>query len=185
MRRLPDDLARQREYWRNLPRGRPPRIVKPGPGQESVWDYPRPPRVEREVRRVRVEFGGVRVAESRRALRVLETSSPPCVYVPREDVRSELLEGSTRTSFCEWKGVAAYWSLRVGVRFAAEAAWSYPEPDPDYAVLRDHLAFFPPRVDACWLGEARAAPQPGDYYGGWITPEVVGPFKGEPGSEDW
>jgi len=175
----------ERAYWRRIPRRRPDRVVEPGPGQESVWDYPRPPRVEPARRRVRVELAGAVVAESERALRVCETAGPPVYYVPRADVRGELLVPSRRESLCEWKGRARYWSLRVGERVAEDAAWEYPEPDPDYAVLRDHLAFYPGRMDACWLDDERVAPQPGDFYGGWITADVVGPFKGEPGTEGW
>jgi len=177
--------AAERAYWRGLPRRRPAGVVQPGPGQESVWDYPRPPRVEPARRRVRVEFAGAVMAESDRALRVCETAGPPVYYVPRADVRAEILVPSGRTSLCEWKGRARYWSVRVGERGAEDAAWEYPEPDPDYAALRDHLAFYPGRVDACWLDDERAVPQPGDFYGGWITSDVVGPFKGTPGTEDW
>ncbi len=185
MRRSPDDRARQGERWRRQARLRPTRIAAPAPGQESVWDYPRPPRLERDARRIRVEHGGSVVAETGRALRVLETSSPPCFYLPPEDVRTELLEASPRTTFCEWKGLASYWTLCLGERRVVDAAWSYPDPEPAYAALRDHLAFFPARVDACWVGAERVTPQPGAYYGGWITSEIVGPFKGEPGTESW
>jgi uncharacterized protein (DUF427 family) len=181
----PHDLQHLRARWRHAPRRRPEGIVVPGPGQQSVWDYPRPPRVEVVAKLVRVELAGVEVASSHRALRVVETSSPPCYYVPREDARPDLLEESASTSFCEWKGVARYLSLRVGDRRAADAAWTYPDPDPGYEALRGRLAFFAARVDACWVGESRVRAQPGPYYGGWITPELVGPFKGDPGTEDW
>lgn len=177
--------SRERARWRSAPRARPRAIEPAGPGQESVWDYPRPPRIEPVSRRLRVEVAGVTVADTTRGLRVLETSSPPVYYFPPPDVRRELLEPSARETFCEWKGVARHWSLRLGGRRIADVAWSYPEPDPDYASLRDHFAFYPARVDACYVGEARARPQPGAYYGGWVTPDVVGPFKGEPGTERW
>lgn len=177
----PEDRAR----WRALARGRPARIPPAGAGRESVWEYPRPPRIEPDARRVRVEHAGVTVADTRRALRVLETSSPPTFYLPPADVRSGLLEPSAHTTFCEWKGVARHWSLRIGDRLVENAAWSYPDPDPEYAALRDRLAFYPARVDACWVGDARVAAQPGGFYGGWITPEIVGPFKGAPGTEHW
>jgi uncharacterized protein (DUF427 family) len=180
-----DDGQRQRAYWRGIRRGRPGRVVEPGPGQESVWDYPRPPRVEADHRRIRVRHAGVDVADSRRALRVLETAGPPCFYLPPQDVRRDLLEPSPETTFCEWKGLARYWSLGIGDRRVVDAAWSYPDPEPAYERLRDHLAFFPGRVDECFVGLERARPQPGSYYGGWVTPEIVGPFKGEPGSESW
>ncbi len=180
-----DEIERERRRWRRAVRKRPDRIATPGPGQESVWDYPRPPRLERVSRPVRVEFAGVLLAESDRALRVCETSSPPAYYLPPEDVRRDLLEPFEHRTLCEWKGLATYWSLRVGERVAREAAWSYPDPDPAYAALRDHFAFHAGRVDACRVGGERVTPQPGAFYGGWITPELVGPFKGEAGSEGW
>ncbi len=185
MPRYPEEIEREREKWRKFPRKRPARIVIPGPGQESVWDYPRPPRVEAVSDRVRVEFGGIILAESFRAFRVLETSSPPVYYLAPEDVRMECLRPSEGSSFCEWKGRARYWAVRVKDRVADWAAWSYPDPDPDYGVIKDYLAFYPGEMDACYIGARRVTPQPGHYYGGWITPEVVGPFKGEPGSEEW
>jgi uncharacterized protein (DUF427 family) len=180
-----DSYAAELEKWRNFPRIRPATIVPPGPGQVSVWDYPRPPRVEPVAARVRVEFEGLVLADSLRALRVCETSSPPGYYIPQADVRMERLEASPRTSFCEWKGEATYWSVRVQTRLAKDAGWSYPHPDPGFEVIRDYLAFYPRRMDACWVGEHRVTPQPGFYYGGWVTPDLVGPFKGQPGSESW
>ena len=178
-------LAAEREKWRNFPRVRPAGIVVPGPGQESVWDYPRPPRVEQVSRRVRVEFAGRVLADTGRALRVCETSSPPGYYIPPADVDLDTIVASERTSFCEWKGVARYWTVRVGDRVAKDAGWSYPEPDAGFEAIRDYLAFYPRRMDACFVGTDRVMPQPGFYYGGWVTPELVGPFKGVPGSESW
>lgn len=180
-----DVYAAEREKWRNFPRVRPPEIVAPGPGQESVWDYPRPPRVETVVHRVRVEFGGRVIAQSDRALRVCETSSPPVYYLPPGDIDSSCFMPSDRTSFCEWKGVAHYWTVLTGSRIARDSAWSYPEPDPGYEAIRDYVSFYPRRMDACYVGEDRVTPQPGFYYGGWVTPNLVGPFKGVPGSETW
>ena len=180
-----DEIECERRRWRSVVRTRPERIAVPGPGQESVWDYPRPPRLERVTRRVRVEFGDVVLAGSDRALRVCETSSPPAYYLAPEDVRGDLLEPCEHSTLCEWKGVAKYWSVRVGNRVAREAAWSYPDPDPAYAALRHYFAFHAGRVDTCSVGDVRVSPQPGGFYGGWITPELVGPFKGEAGSEGW
>lgn len=180
-----DGRSAERERWRQFPRVRPVDTVPAGPGQESVWDYPRPPRIEPVEARVRVEFAGMVLADTRRALRVCETSSPPAYYIPPADVRMDHLLPSARTSFCEWKGVAAYWSVVDGARHAKDAAWSYPEPDPGFESIRDYLAFYPGRMDACWVGEQRVTPQPGFYYGGWVTPDLVGPFKGVPGSESW
>ncbi len=180
-----DAFAAEREKWRNFPRVRPTGIVPPGPGQESVWDYPRPPRVESVSRRVRVEFAGRVLAETTSAIRICETSSPPVYYVPPADVDLTAMIPSERTSFCEWKGVARYWTVRSNGRLARDAAWSYPEPDAGYESIRDYLAFYPRRMDACYVGTDRVSPQPGFYYGGWVTPELVGPFKGVPGSEAW
>jgi uncharacterized protein (DUF427 family) len=179
------DLATEREKWRNFRRVRPSVIVSPKRGQESVWDYPRPPRVEEVSRRVRVEFAGRVLAESTRALRVCETSSPPVYYVPLADVDLTAIVPSERTSFCEWKGFASYWTVQCNGRVAKDAAWSYPQPDTGFKSIRDYLAFYPRRMDACFVGADRVTPQPGFYYGGWVTPELVGPFKGAPGTEAW
>lgn len=181
----PDPRQAERDHWRNIHRGRPADIVRPGPGQESVWDFPRPPRVDPVPVRVRVEFAGRTLADTTAALRVAETASPPGFYIPTADIEMVHLEPSTRSSFCEWKGQAAYWSVRVGERLAKDAAWSYPDPDPGFEAIRDYMAFYPRRMDACWVGEHRVEPQPGFFYGGWVTPDLVGPFKGVPGSEGW
>jgi uncharacterized protein (DUF427 family) len=175
----------EQEKWRTVLRGRPADIVAPGPGQESVWGYPRPPRVEPVTARVRVELDGRTIADTTRALRVCETASPPCYYIPPADVRMDSLEPSPRTSFCEWKGLASYWSVRVGGRLAKDSAWSYPDPDQGFEAIKDYVAFYPRRMDACWIGDEQVTPQPGFYYGGWVTSNLVGPFKGVPGSEQW
>lgn len=152
---------------------------------ESVWDYPRPPRVEASARRVRVEFGGEVIADSRRAQRVVETSHPPVYYVPPEDVRKECLRPSRRRTWCEFKGEAAYYDLEVGGRLVRDAAWYYPSPAPGYEAIRDHIAFYPGRVDAAFVDDEEVRAQEGDFYGGWITSEVQGPFKGGPGTRGW
>ena len=153
---------------------------------ENVWQFPRPPAVEPCARTVRVEVAGVVVATSTRALRVLETSHPPTIYVPLEDVRADLLAASsTDGSFCEFKGVAQYLDVVVGGRRRPSAAWTYPTPSPGYAVLHQHVAFYPGRVDGAWLGEERVTAQDGDFYGGWITADLEGPFKGAPGTSGW
>ena len=156
-----------------------------GNSTESVQDYPRPPRVEADGRRVTVDHGGRRVAASSEALRVLETSHPPVYYLPPESVVPGLLVPSRRRTWCEWKGVAVYWDLVVDGVLSADAAWSYPEPAPGFERLRDHLAFYPSRVDRCTVAGEVATPQPGDFYGGWVTSWVRGPFKGGPGTEGW
>ena len=152
---------------------------------ESVWDYPRPPRVEPLDRRVRVEVGGEVIAASDRALRVLETAGAPTIYLPREDVRVDALRPAKGTTECEWKGTASYLDAVVGPRVRPRAAWTYPDPKPAFEVLRHHIAFYAGRVDAAYLDDERVEPQPGDFYGGWITAEIQGPIKGEPGSEGW
>lgn len=164
--------------------GRPVR-TEPGPGQESVWDYPRPPRVEPVADRLRVVVDGVTVADTVSGLRVLETAGAPVYYFPPEDVRLDLLVDSPRTSVCEWKGEAAYHTVRVGGREIADAAWSYPRPLAGYEPIAGHLAFYAGRVDEAWVGDERVTPQPGGFYGGWVTSRVVGPFKGEPGTLGW
>ncbi|MBW3580065.1 MAG: DUF427 domain-containing protein [Actinobacteria bacterium] len=162
-----------------------PHRIPPGPGQESVWDYPRPPVLEPVAERIRVVLAGVTIADTRRALRVLETTHPPNYYVPPGDVDSSSLRPSERRSLCEFKGVARYWTVAVGELVEVDAAWSYPDPVPAFAALADHVAFYPGRVGECWVGEERATPQPGGFYGGWVTSTVVGPFKGGPGSMGW
>jgi uncharacterized protein (DUF427 family) len=132
-----------------------------------------------------VVFGGVTVAETERAFRVLETSHPPGYYVPREDVRPGSLEPSTTTTSCEWKGVARYFDVVAGRRRRTDGAWAYPDPSPGFEPLADHVSFYPGLMDACWVDGEPVRPQEGHFYGGWITAELVGPFKGEPGSMGW
>lgn len=170
------------------PAGRvPPGVVPdvPGPGQESVWDYPRPPRVEPVSARIRVIVDGLAIADTTRALRVLETSHPPVYYVPPEDVRMDLLRPSAAASHCEWKGAASYWTYAAGGRVIPDVAWSYEAPAPEFESLRGHFAFYASKVDEAWVGGERATPQPGGFYGGWMTAAVAGPVKGGPGSGGW
>ena len=159
--------------------------IEPGPGQESVWDYPRPPRLEKVERRLRVSFAGETVAETRSGYRVLETSHPPAYYFPPDDVRWEFLDPSPRQTYCEYKGTARYWTLAIGERRSEDAAWSYPQPTRAFMAFKDHLSFYASRVDGCWVDEEWVRPQPGDFYGGWITADIVGPFKGGPGTRSW
>jgi len=141
--------------------------------------------VELVPRRVVVRLGGDVVADSGRALRVLETSHPPVYYVPAQDVAPGVLAASPRTSYCEFKGVASYWEVNGGGRREADAAWSYPTPSPGYGELAGAVAFYPGRMDSCTVGGVLVTPQAGGFYGGWITPEIVGPYKGEPGTSGW
>ncbi len=150
-----------------------------------MWDYPRPPRLEQDARRVRVVLGGEVIADTDRAYRVLETSHPPTFYLPRAAFADGALAPAEGSSFCEWKGRAAYLDVTGGGRTAARAAWFYPSPSPRFAALADHVSLYPGRMDACVVGDERVEAQEGDFYGGWITPEVVGPFKGAPGTWGW
>jgi uncharacterized protein (DUF427 family) len=159
--------------------------IEPGLGQESVWDYPRPPRIEETTRHVRVVFNGKVIADTRRARRVLETSHPPVYYIPAADVRMEYLTETGRRTWCEWKGQAGYYSLSVAGKQAKNAAWYYPNPAPGYEAIQDHVAFYPGKMDACYVDGERVQAQSGDFYGGWITRDVVGPFKGGPGTVGW
>ncbi len=152
---------------------------------ESVWDYPRPPRLERVPQRLRVVLGGVTVADTTAGWRVLETSHPPSYYLPPGCFAPGVLVPAAGGSLCEWKGRARYWSLRAGGVLAEAAGWSYPEPTAAFAPLRDHVAVYAGRMDACFVDEERAEPQPGGFYGGWVTSNLRGPFKGAPGTLGW
>ena len=165
-----------------------PRFITPdpiAPGEESVWDYPRPPRLERVLKRVVVEYAGRIIADTEDAWRVLETSHPPSYYLPPTDVDLSCLEPAGRGSICEWKGGARYWTVAVGEQRAERAAWSYPDPTRDFRAITDHLAFYAGAMGRCTVGGEVASPQPGGFYGGWITSWVKGPFKGGPGTMGW
>ena len=152
---------------------------------ESVWDYPRPPRVEPCTTEARVESSGRVIAQSRHAVRVLETSHPPGIYIPAEDCNGDLLRPSATVTVCEFKGVASYVDLVVDDQIVADVAWVYREPRAGYEAIRDHYSFYPGRVDACYLGDEKVTPQEGGFYGGWITASITGPFKGGPGTRGW
>ena len=152
---------------------------------ESAWDYPRPPRVEPLQRRARVEIDGETIADSTSALRVLERSHPPAIYFPRGDVRMDRLRLTRGKTVCEWKGQASYFDVVGGKRTSASAAWTYPDPNPAYRELASYIAFYPGRVDACFVDDKRVTPQQGDFYGGWITSDITGPFKGPAGTTGW
>jgi len=152
---------------------------------ESVSDYPRPPRVERSRRRIRVVLGGETIVDTIRALRVLEMSHPPVFYVPLDEVAEGVLWPSDgRTTVCEWKGTASYYDVRAGGREVERGAWTYRDPIAGFEEIREAVAFYPGRVDACLVDGERVTPEAGDFYGGWITSEVVGPFKGDPAAAD-
>ncbi len=170
-----------------------PDLPEPAPDAESVWSYPRPPRLEPSPRHLRIVHAGVLIADTTRSLRVLETSHPPVFYIPASDIQMQYLRPSSRNgSFCEWKGVAAYWNLDLRdlqghsqSSPVAGVAWSYPNPSRSFRPLADFLAFYASRLDECTVDGERVAAQPGDFYGGWITSHVKGPFKGAPGTMGW
>jgi uncharacterized protein (DUF427 family) len=157
----------------------------PGPGQESVWDYPRPPRVEPSSESVEVWLGGARIAASTRSLRVLETSHPPTYYLPSDDFVPGALRSVEGSSWCEFKGQAAYFDVHGGGAVAPQAAWTYPTPSPGFEVITGFVAVMPGAMQRCTVNGEVVQPQEGGFYGGWITSRVVGPFKGIPGSWGW
>ena len=163
---------------------RPVRI-EPGPGQESVWDYPRPPALVDSTQRIRVVHAGVVLADSTASIRILETSQPPAYYLPPADVDLAALQPSTSRTLCEWKGTASYWSVRAGGPTVTDAAWTYASPTPRFAPITGFFAFYAQRLDECWVDDERVIANPGSFYGGWITSRVVGPFKGDPGTSGW
>jgi uncharacterized protein (DUF427 family) len=155
------------------------------PDQESVWDYPRPPRLEVSDKHVQVVFNGVVLADSRRASRVLETSHPPVYYIPVEDIQMAHLIPSGEDSWCEWKGRATYFDVAVRDKVVKRAAWIYPSPTLSFRGIKDHVAFYAWAMERCLVDGELVHAQPGDFYGGWITSDIAGPFKGEPGTWGW
>lgn len=152
---------------------------------ESVWDYPRPPRIEKVTKHLQVFFVGKLIANTELAFRVLETSHPPTYYIPPTDIQFKFLQKNNLQTVCEYKGVAVYYDLKVDDRISRNAAWSYPSPALGYESLKDYLSFYPSRVDCCYIDGERVHAQEGDFYGGWITSNIIGPFKGAPGTERW
>ena len=169
--------------WQHTGKQRPDFAEDPGPGQESVWDYPRPPALDPSDEQVVVSGAGVQLAETRRSVRVLETAGPPTYYMPEDDINWSRLVRISHTSFCEWKGQASYFALADDPA-GKPVAWLYADPAADYRAIHRHASFYPGRVE-CWVNGERVAPQPGEFYGGWITSRVVGPFKGGPGTSHW
>ena len=159
--------------------------IEPKTGQESVWDYPRPPRLELTNKHLKIIFGGETIAETNRAFRVLETSHPPVYYFPPEDVRMEFMTQDSNSSFCEWKGRAGYYTIEVGGKRVENAAWFYANPTKNFAEIENHIAFYASKMDACYVEDELVNTQEGDFYGGWITSEIVGPFKGGAGTWGW
>ena len=159
--------------------------VKPKPCQESVWDYPRPPRLEPFKGHVRIVFDGKIIADSNNAYRILETSHPPTFYIPIADFAAGSLLATAKTSFCEFKGTARYYDVRSSRKTAAQAAWGYPEVSRGYSELKNTVSVYAHRMDACYVNDELVQAQEGDFYGGWITENIVGPFKGAPGTWGW
>ena len=180
----PEELAAARAQWQWCGQRRPSFAVIPGLGQVSVWDYPRPPQLASDAREVVVRWGGVEIARTRRAIRVLETADPPSFYLPCDDVAREYVQPASGSSYCEWKGPARYWSLVDSNCRLSRVAWSDPQPLAGAEALANCIAFYPAELE-CTVDGAPVTPQPGRFYGGWITPELAGPFKGEKGSEAW
>jgi uncharacterized protein (DUF427 family) len=157
----------------------------PQPGQESVWDYPRPPKLEAITKSIQIICNGVTIADTTRAYRLLETSHPPTYYIPPADIAMEYLQPSTRHTFCEWKGNGSYYSVIVGDKTLVDVGWFYPNPTGEFSAIRDYVAFYAGPMDACYVAGEKATPQPGGFYGGWVTADLAGPFKGIPGSMGW
>ena len=164
---------------------RRPTPVTPAPGQESVWDYPRPPRVEPSTERVVLQLGGETIVDSTASVRVLETSHPPVYYLPRSDFAPGTLRPASGSSYCEYKGAAGYLSIAAGGVVADRAAWFYAAPSRGFEALVDMVAVYPGALDSCTVDGEDVQPQAGGFYGGWITSKVVGPFKGDPGTLGW
>ncbi|MEH1885432.1 DUF427 domain-containing protein [Nostoc sp.] len=162
-----------------------PNPIVPEPGQESVWDYPRPARLEDSNKSIRIIVNSIVLAQTSKAKRVIETSHPPSYYIPSEDIKLEYLIETPKKTWCEWKGKCQYYDISVGDRYINNAAWRYFDPSPDFVTIQEYYAFYPSLMDACYVNDRLVMSQPGDFYGGWITTDIVGPFKGSPGTMGW
>ena len=175
-------MRRQPALWEYTGERRPDFAIEPGPGQESVWDYPRPPVAKPCAKLVEVRDGETEVARSKQTFRLLETASPPTFYIPAADINWDYLVEAAGSSVCEWKGTAEYWALKRAPDNAI--GWTYPNPRSAFETLAGHIAFYPGRI-ACFVAGEPVEPQAGNFYGGWVTDDIVGPFKGEPGTGHW
>jgi len=184
MSELTEQIRRARAKWKYRGDVRPDFAVAPEEGQESVWDYPRPPRIDPDERTIVVKYQSELIAESKSTVRILETSSPPVFYIPDKDIDMSKLKEGTGSSLCEWKGWAIYWDVITEKETIENVGWSYPDPFPGYEEIRNYVSFYPARLE-CFVDGERVLPQPGGYYGGWVTSEIVGPVKGEPGTGRW
>lgn len=170
--------------WKYNGRERPDFAVEPGPGEESVWDYPRPPKLVKDDRIVEVKWMDQTLALTTQSVRVLETASPPTFYLPPKDLKTDFFDRAPGSTYCEWKGKATYWSITVDSKTLEKAAWSYEDPTPPFREIAGYFSFYPGKLE-CYVDNIRVKPQPGGFYGGWMTPEIVGPVKGDPGSGGW
>jgi uncharacterized protein (DUF427 family) len=159
--------------------------IIPQAGQESVWDYPRPARLEDVNKSIKVVCNGLVLASTNQAKRVIETSHPPTYYIPAKDIKMEYLKETSKESWCEWKGKSRYYDVSIGDQYISSASWSYVQPTPAFKALENYYSFYAGLMDACYVDDEIVIPQPGNFYGGWITSDVVGPFKGEPGTMGW
>ncbi len=159
--------------------------ITPKPGQESVWDYPRPPRVEATSKRVRVVFNGETIIDTTDSFRVLETSHPPTYYMPKDALQNVAFQKTARRTICEFKGAATYWTITVGDRTLKNGLWSYETPRAGFEPIKGYIALYPAQMDACYVDDEQVKAQEGDFYGGWITSDIVGPFKGGAGTLGW
>jgi uncharacterized protein (DUF427 family) len=162
-----------------------PQPIPPQPGQESVWDYPRPAILEDTDKHLKIIFNGVVLADTNKAKRVLETSHPPTYYLPGEDIKLEYFTPTSRRTMCEWKGVCQYYDISIGDKTVHNAVWQYIQPTPNFTSIQEHYSFYASLMDACYVNDELVQSQSGDFYGGWITADIVGPFKGEPGTWGW
>lgn len=181
MAKTPDWILKARNKWEFTGQERPDFAIEPSPGKESVWDYPRPPKIDPDSRNILVKLDEVVIAETTNAVRILETASPPTIYIPPSDINMELMEKTSGgSSMCEWKGAATYWNVKLADKIIPKSAWSYEDPFEEYEDIKSYLSFYP-AIFECFIDDERVNPQPGGFYGGWITSEIVGPVKGEPG----
>ncbi|MGB0387177.1 MAG: DUF427 domain-containing protein [Ardenticatenaceae bacterium] len=182
--KIPEWLRLAQSKWTYRGQERPAFALEPGVGEDSVWDYPRPPALQADTRRVVVKVGARLIADSTNTIRVLETASPPTIYIPPADIDFSLLAEASGSSMCEWKGPARYFRLAGQKRGRDVVGWSYPKPFAGFEAIADYLSFYPAKLE-CYIDNQRVRPQPGGFYGGWVTSEIIGPFKGEPGTGGW
>lgn len=179
-----EQIKRARSKWQYTGKFRPDFAEYPLENQESVWDYPRPPKIDPDNRRVLVKYNDLVIVDTHKSVRILETASPPVFYFSPSDVNFDYLKEVRGSSICEWKGSAKYWSLNIDGYTIDNVGWSYPEPYEEFESIKDYISFYPAKLD-CYVEGEKVISQPGGFYGGWVTSELVGPFKGETGTGWW